>query len=771
MAGAAFGVFPHVKKKRTKQDPEAAKNVPLSVARGWLAGGLGLPGDVEGLGRAGINLLGGNVDSTPALPTTDFFNEWLPLRADGASNRAGEAFGNLFGGAGTAAATGLGAKAFTVAAKKNAGVPSKGAAGGKFKQRGVIEVVPKKLQGLKLKGLPDKVVVDGTEEIYTGFRPAQEAAEKLARDRGIDYIRPDTFANIDPARAKRIAAAFEAMKHNPQDPTTKAAYQALIEETMAQYAAARRAGLKVDFMPESGDPYGNPRNALKDIYQNNHMYVFPTDSGFGGSLADKIEDNPLLALTDEKISGKPARANDIFRVVHDYFGHAKEGVGFRAAGEENAWQQHASMFPELSKRAMTTETRGQNSWVNFGPHGDFNKTASPTETEYAAQKIGLLPEWASSEGQVAATPKPTGGGGGSAPGSIVRKKAEPRTPVRKVTPEFEPWDSKLWNRDELKRLAEQPDVPQYNLPRAQPARGPSARALDLASNEKALKQYDKFVDKGLREHGSGAWFNTDPLRRDFMEVNGPVEGNRMHRDYIRMVAGSSTGSRVQDNARNGSFYFVNQGNLPKQTPLPQPYGHKMQQNHLRHALDYEAGNEWDFFANPKPASFDQNLLGNWEPITADKHYVRGLGMVSKDPRWLKPSWQEDKGKPVMRPQDEFAAGRPLDSFGPNDFADSPNANEYGLLEQIGQKRAAKKGIRPAQYQAAGWTGMGEVTGLGSPPQPFLQVLEQRVLLTAQQRGETPAKVYRDFITRKKPLLGAGAGGAGVGAEQQGLFED
>lgn len=263
-------------------------------------------------------------------------------------------------------------------------------------------VIPKKMRGTTLENLPAEVVVDGRKEVYGGYRPAQEAAAKYMADQGMVYAPPTAYVPVDPERARRLAMAFDKMPHMPADPAVKAAYEQLAKETQAQYEAARRAGLKVDFMPESGDPYGNPRNALKDVYQNNHMYVFPTDAGFGGPASSMVDisGNPLLALTDEKISGKPARVNDLFRVVHDYFGHAKQGVGFRAGGEENAWQQHASMFSPKARDAMTTETRGQNSWVNYGPYAKKNLVASPADTEYAPQKIGLLPPWASVEGYI-----------------------------------------------------------------------------------------------------------------------------------------------------------------------------------------------------------------------------------------------------------------------------------------------------------------------------------------------------------------------------------
>ena len=142
------------------------------------------------------------------------------------------------------------------------------------------------------------------------------------------------------------------------------------------------------------DPYPNPRMAIEDIRNNKHMWIFPTDDGFGSGSFDP-EDNPLLAVTDFEISGKPAMVNDIFRAVHDVFGHAKESAGFRAGGEETAWRMHSAMYSPLARRALTTETRGQNSWVNFGPKGEKNRSASPADTVYADQKIGLLPEWVS----------------------------------------------------------------------------------------------------------------------------------------------------------------------------------------------------------------------------------------------------------------------------------------------------------------------------------------------------------------------------------------
>lgn len=251
-----------------------------------------------------------------------------------------------------------------------------------------------------LVGLPATVRVDGREVTFGPFAPARRAAEAYAAQAGIPYDPPSTYAPVDAERATRIAQAFEAMEHNPNDPEVAAAYAAMINETLAQWQAIKATGLVVEFI-DGADPYGNPRNAILDVTENNHLWVYPTDAGFGGteSLAIDITGNPLLAIVEgETISGRQVRANDIFRIVHDYFGHIKEGVGFRAEGEENAWRAHWAMFSPLARKALTTETRGQNSWVNFGPYAEFNKTANGAETQYAPQKIGLLPDWVVNEG-------------------------------------------------------------------------------------------------------------------------------------------------------------------------------------------------------------------------------------------------------------------------------------------------------------------------------------------------------------------------------------
>ena len=248
----------------------------------------------------------------------------------------------------------------------------------------------------------ESLSVAGRPYVSGPTKKAVKAAESYASRRETSYAPPKTFRKVIPERATKIADAYDAMPHTPNDPKVKAAYDAMIDETLDQWNEIKKSGLKVEFIrPDMPDPYAkNPRAAIMDVRDNNHLWVLPTESGFGGTKSADVDisGNPLLRKTGEVIDGVPVTANDIFRIVHDYFGHIKYGHGFRADGEENAWRAHSAMYSPLARKAMTSETRGQNSWVNYGPYGEQNRKASAADTQYAPQKTGLLPDWVIEEG-------------------------------------------------------------------------------------------------------------------------------------------------------------------------------------------------------------------------------------------------------------------------------------------------------------------------------------------------------------------------------------
>ena len=259
--------------------------------------------------------------------------------------------------------------------------------------------------GASLEGLPANVKIPATGQIIVASHDPRirAVAAGYMKSAGLPYNPPTKYAKVNPERAGRIAQAYSDMKHEPGHPLVKASYAALVRETLAQYQAAKRAGFKAEFWNPATerDPYEpSPRLAIEDVQKNHHMFVYPTHAGYGTEpiSAKDIEENPMLANSGEHWNGQPATVNDIFRAVHDYYGHAKEGVGFRADGEENAWRSHAAMFSPLARLALTNETRGQNSWVNYGPHGEKNRSAKTENTTFADQKMGVMPAWVNHEG-------------------------------------------------------------------------------------------------------------------------------------------------------------------------------------------------------------------------------------------------------------------------------------------------------------------------------------------------------------------------------------
>tara|TARA_R110002153_G_scaffold102603_1_gene239444 strand:+ start:795 stop:2459 length:1665 start_codon:yes stop_codon:yes gene_type:complete len=230
-------------------------------------------------------------------------------------------------------------------------------------------------------------------------------ADQYGIDNNIPHVPLTRYQTIDADRAARVAKAYEDMPHDPTNPKVQAAYRALAEETKDQYRTLLKKGYKPHFMAEGVDPYkSSPYEAVLDVNENKELSIYPTSEGFGTDVDFDSAGNPLLEDSGFKIDGKPAVVNDLFRFVHDVFGHSKAGVGFRAAGEENAYQSHAGMYSPLARKALATETRGQNSWLNFGPFGETNRTANIENTVFGDQKAGLMPDWAINEG-VSTTPR------------------------------------------------------------------------------------------------------------------------------------------------------------------------------------------------------------------------------------------------------------------------------------------------------------------------------------------------------------------------------
>jgi len=182
-----------------------------------------------------------------------------------------------------------------------------------------------------------------------------EVRERFARSVGVNSPVPNYAGVImPPSASRRIGQEYENLPD--YDPAAIPSFRALRDQVHQQYkvmsAPRSRGGMGIDIEVTPDDPYKNYGEMAHDLRENNRIRTLSAAS---------TGEHPFFSKDD----------NDMFRAIHDVFGHAGTGRGFDRHGEEAAYLSHARMFTPLARRALATETRGQNSYVVtrgfFGP--------------------------------------------------------------------------------------------------------------------------------------------------------------------------------------------------------------------------------------------------------------------------------------------------------------------------------------------------------------------------------------------------------------------
>lgn len=182
-----------------------------------------------------------------------------------------------------------------------------------------------------------------------------------------------------------------------------ASYEQLGKENAQQLDRMLNEGMNLSYH-QGNLNYANSPQMLEDALINKHLYTF--GGGEPHQLLNKID--PYTGLNQ----------NQVFRAVHDFFGHGPTGASFGPKGEELAYGTHSQLYSPLAKMAAATETRGQNSFVNYsGINADLQAQMIPlkieqerlkrlgqdtsavdqklaelgAQTQYAEQKAFLLP--------------------------------------------------------------------------------------------------------------------------------------------------------------------------------------------------------------------------------------------------------------------------------------------------------------------------------------------------------------------------------------------
>lgn len=166
---------------------------------------------------------------------------------------------------------------------------------------------------------------------------------------------PEYKAAVFEAYGKRYPNLLEAVGAKNYDDLVQKSYKQMEAETEAQF---NRLPVNTfyhpgDFEYVTSQGGTNSIAMLRDINQARNLNVFR--GGDPHEFLSRID--PQTGLS----------SNEKFRAVHDYAGHGILGNKFDALGEEMAFGVHSQMYSPLARFAMASETRGQNSFVNYSP--------------------------------------------------------------------------------------------------------------------------------------------------------------------------------------------------------------------------------------------------------------------------------------------------------------------------------------------------------------------------------------------------------------------
>lgn len=262
------------------------------------------------------------------------------------------------------------------------------------------------------------------------------------------------------------------------------------------------------------------------------------------------------------------------------------------------------------------------------------------------------------------------------------------------------------------------------------------------------------------------FYHTGPI---YEAIAPGLGGMEKARDSMRVFgasyAGTSPRTATDQNLANASIVaYKHAHGIPLEKTIVSnennDRGYPMMQMHrdLSNAL---LKGEDVFLSNPKPSSFMQNVMGNHEGVTVDTHNIRGVlkslddlhpGSIPKE--WFNsPEVYKDYKKNGLTPK--ILAGGINDGLKGQAEGGVKRQSEYGPMAGITERASKMIGVPRAPTQSLGWFGLGEHTNLKSAPSTLVDLLNQRINVTAQHLGLKPETVRDLWAKHKVPLMNRG----------------
>jgi len=202
----------------------------------------------------------------------------------------------------------------------------------------------------------------GTGLVDAAQRCADRGAAKPVRV----ALLADLVALPDESICRDVADRFDRLPRMSYDHALAWRYDRLKRETRAQYHAVREAGIEVEPWLGQGQPYRDSAELIRHVRRTGTIQVFLTREGhgpIGGAGFHPMREPSGVTARDVELTH-----NDLFRVVHDVFGHVMFGHSFGPAGEFKAAYCQMALLSDTARPVVFTEQVAQTCWFFYGPH-------------------------------------------------------------------------------------------------------------------------------------------------------------------------------------------------------------------------------------------------------------------------------------------------------------------------------------------------------------------------------------------------------------------